>query len=138
MKVKATEQLSMVIPMYNEEENVEPLITEVVEALAMHPDFEIIVVDDGSQDATPQKLQQLTDKYSQLRVLRHRSNLGQSVGIFSGVRAAAKPWMISFDGDGEAGKNLVLNLLMQFGAGFYKMIVQIPAAALNYFNVRYF
>jgi dolichol-phosphate mannosyltransferase len=101
MNVKPTEQLSMVIPMYNEEENVEPLVTEVFDTLAAHPDFELIIVDDGSQDGTQQKLKELMSKYSNLCVVRHRRNLGQSVGIFSGVKAATKSWIITLDGDGQ-------------------------------------
>jgi len=101
MNIKPTEQLSMVIPMYNEEENVEPLVTEIIEALADHSDFELIIVDDGSKDGTAQILQQLMAKYSQLRVVRHSTNLGQSVGIVSGVKAATKPWIITLDGDGQ-------------------------------------
>jgi dolichol-phosphate mannosyltransferase len=58
-------------------------------------------VDDGSQDTTLHKLEELMHKYSQLRVLRHCRNLGQSVGIVSGVRGAAKSWIITLDGDGQ-------------------------------------
>jgi dolichol-phosphate mannosyltransferase len=101
MQMKPTEQLSIVIPMYNEAENVTPLINEVGQALAKHPDFEIIVVDDGSRDRTWQKLTELTKIHSQLRILRHKRNLGQSVGIFSGILAATKPWIMTLDGDGQ-------------------------------------
>jgi len=111
MQTKPTEQLSIVIPMYNEEENVIPLINEVRQTLTQHPDFEIIVVDDGSQDATFQKLQQLTETHPQLRVIRHSRNLGQSVGIFSGIQAAAKPWIMTLDGDGQNDPKDIMQLV---------------------------
>ena len=101
MSIKPTEQLSVVIPMYNEEDNVDRLVKEVNQALADHPDFEIIIVDDGSKDNTLTKLNYLLPQYSHLKVLSHQRNFGQSVAIASGVSFASKPWIASLDGDGQ-------------------------------------
>jgi len=101
MQIKPSQQLSVVIPMFNEEENAEPLVLEVYAALAKHPDFEIIVVDDGSKDATYAKLSELAKNIPQLRPIQHNSNFGQSAGLVSGIRMATKPWIVTLDGDGQ-------------------------------------
>ncbi len=94
-------QLSVVIPMYNEADNACPLLREVHAALDGRIDYEVVVVDDGSTDDTVHRLDTLRQEIPQLRVLRHRRNLGQSTAILSGVRAAAAPWIATLDGDGQ-------------------------------------
>lgn len=93
--------ISVIIPMYNEAENVQPFILEVHGAVSkICENFEIIVIDDGSTDSTQAKLQELKH-LSQLRIVRHRKNFGQSAGIISGVRAAKLEWVVTLDGDGQ-------------------------------------
>ncbi|MGD9109010.1 MAG: glycosyltransferase family 2 protein [Gammaproteobacteria bacterium] len=101
MQIKPAQQLSVVIPMYNEEDNAEILVREVHAILAQHPDFEIIVVDDGSQDSTFEKLSSLTKGLPQLRPVRHARNFGQSIGLISGIKKAKYPWIVTLDGDGQ-------------------------------------
>ena len=110
-QIKPSQQLSVVIPMFNEEGNVETLVEEVNQALANHSDFEIIAVDDGSQDTTLQELNRLTATNLHLRVLRHRRNLGQSVAIFSGVCAATKTWVVTLDGDRQNNPKDIMKLI---------------------------
>ncbi len=105
-------QLSVVIPMYNEAESVDALLEEVVEALD-GMDFEIIAVDDGSVDATGARLQALQSTLPQLRVLRHRTNAGQSAGIITGVKAARGHWIATLDGDGQNAPENIPELLAQ-------------------------
>ncbi len=92
--------VSVVIPMYNEKENVGILINEVAQALHNQP-FEIIVVDDGSNDGTREALKQLQASLPQLKPIRHKGNFGQSIGIISGVTAARYPFIATLDGDGQ-------------------------------------
>jgi dolichol-phosphate mannosyltransferase len=70
---------------------------------AIHPgvQYEIIVVDDGSTDATADTLSKLCAGNPRLRVLRHRSNRGQSAALLTGVAAARSPWVVTLDGDGQ-------------------------------------
>jgi dolichol-phosphate mannosyltransferase len=96
--------LSVVVPVYNEADNVEPLVTELHQTLASLPDpfeFEIVYVDDGSSDATPARLAALAARLPGLRFVRHRDNCGQSAAIRSGVRAARYPVIATLDGDGQ-------------------------------------
>ena len=81
-------QFSIVIPVYNEAGNVAPLVAEISRAMEGAGAFEIICVDDGSDDATRCELRELRRHCPALRVLRHRRRNGQSGALLSGVRAA--------------------------------------------------
>ena len=94
-------QFSIVIPVYNEAGNVAPLVAEISRAMDGAGAFEIICVDDGSDDATGCELRELRRHCPALRVLRHRRRNGQSGALLSGVRAARAPWIITLDGDGQ-------------------------------------
>lgn len=93
--------LSVVIPMYNETENAPILLKEVCAALQGKLEYEIVVVNDGSNDNTQQVLQNLQTEIPQLKIVRHLKNRGQSAAIVSGVRHAAAPWIATLDGDGQ-------------------------------------
>lgn len=93
-------QLSIVVPVKDEAENVGPLAREIAAALASEPS-EIIFIDDGSSDGTVAALESLKAELPSLRVLRHARNAGQSRAIRSGVRAARAPIIVTLDGDGQ-------------------------------------
>ncbi|MCS6947303.1 MAG: glycosyltransferase [Steroidobacteraceae bacterium] len=96
-----TVELSVVVPVYNEAENVGPLAREVAAALQGR-DFELIVVDDGSGDGTAAAaLAARSDGIPQLRLLRHSQRCGQSRALCSGVAAARAAWVATLDGDGQ-------------------------------------
>jgi dolichol-phosphate mannosyltransferase len=102
MKQAAFQQaISVVIPMYNEADNVAPLLHEVAAVLPRFATAEIVVVDDCSRDQTRENLLQLMPSMPQLRVISHRHNYGQSAGVVSGVRAARHEWIATLDGDGQ-------------------------------------
>ncbi len=94
-------QLSVVVPVHNEEDNVAPLIGEIVAALRGVVPFEIVYVDDASKDATLARLTELKTATPELRVIRHLSNSGQSTAVRNGVKAARAPWIATLDGDGQ-------------------------------------
>jgi len=94
-------QLSVVVPVHNEEDNVAPLVAEIVAALRGRIAFEIVYVDDASRDATLQRLRELQATTPELRVVRHLSNAGQSTAVRNGVKAARAPWIATLDGDGQ-------------------------------------
>ncbi|MEM1243431.1 MAG: glycosyltransferase family 2 protein [Pseudomonadota bacterium] len=95
------DKISVVIPMYNEYENAQPFIAEVVQSLHNFAEKQIVVVNDGSNDATGSVLNTLTQQYKELTVLHHSSNFGQSSAIVTGVRHAAYPLIATLDGDGQ-------------------------------------
>lgn len=94
-------QLSVVVPVYNEQDNVAPLVGEIVAALRGRIGFEMVFVDDHSRDATLERLRDLQAATPELRVLRHVDNSGQSAAIRNGVKAARAPWIATLDGDGQ-------------------------------------
>ena len=93
-------ELSVVVPVCNEAENVEPLAREIDAALAGRS-YEMIFIDDGSTDETAANLMKLKNSLPALRVLRHSFRSGQSAAVASGVRAARAPWVATLDGDGQ-------------------------------------
>jgi len=92
--------ISVVVPVCNEAENVEPLAREIHAALAQSS-YEMIFVDDGSTDDTVAILLRLRQELPALRVLRHSFRSGQSAAVSSGVRAARAAWVATLDGDGQ-------------------------------------
>jgi dolichol-phosphate mannosyltransferase len=92
--------LSVVVPVCNEAENVDPLVREISAALAGR-EYEMIFVDDGSTDETATILKRLKGEFPPLRVLHHSFRSGQSAAVASGVRAARAPWIATLDGDGQ-------------------------------------
>jgi dolichol-phosphate mannosyltransferase len=95
-----TPELSVVVPVCNEAENVEPLAREIDAALAGRA-YEMIFVDDGSTDETSAVLRKLKAELPALRVLHHSFRSGQSAAVASGVRAARAAWIATLDGDGQ-------------------------------------
>ena len=93
--------VSIVVPVRNEAENVAPLIAEIAAALDGHWAYEIIYVNDGSTDATPARLAEQMKQRGNLRQIRHAVSAGQSAAVRSGVRAARGAIVATLDGDGQ-------------------------------------
>jgi glycosyltransferase involved in cell wall biosynthesis len=111
-------QLSVVIPVYNEEENVEPLIQEinaVVEPLGKQ--YEIVVVDDGSLDNTFPILAQLHQNEPHLRVVRLKRNFGQTAAMAAGLVHADGEVVVMMDGDGQNDPADIPALLAELDRG---------------------
>jgi len=94
-------QLSVVVPVRNEQDNVATLVSEINAALSGLIQHEIIYVDDGSTDETFARLKQLQNQYPQLRIVRHKQSCGQSTAVRTGVKAAQYDWVATLDGDGQ-------------------------------------
>lgn len=93
--------LSIVIPVFNERDNIAPLVHEVVRHLRGRVQFEIVCVDDRSDDDTREVLAALRAEVPELRAFAHAARCGQSAAIRSGVRRALAPWIATLDGDGQ-------------------------------------
>ena len=98
---RAPVQLSIVVPVRNEADNILPLLAEIHAALENRGEFEVVYVDDGSSDATPVRLAEALALYPCLRVLAHPMSCGQSAALMTGVRAARGEWVATLDGDGQ-------------------------------------
>lgn len=94
-------QLSVVVPVFNERDNIAPLVGEILAALRGRIAFEIVYVDDHSHDDSLAVLRTLKAATPELRVLHHVSQSGQSTAVRTGVKAARAPWIATLDGDGQ-------------------------------------
>jgi dolichol-phosphate mannosyltransferase len=93
--------VSIVVPVRNEAENVAPLVAEIAAALDGRWIYEIIYVNDGSTDATAERLAAAMKLRENLRQIRHATSAGQSAAVRSGVRAARGAIVATLDGDGQ-------------------------------------
>lgn len=98
---KTMPSLSIVIPMYNEIENASPMVARVCEALDQYQGpWELLMVDDGSNDGTPQALHKETEKHgSHIRVVELRRNFGQTAAMQAGIDEARGELIATLDGD---------------------------------------
>ena len=93
--------LSVVVPVHNERDNIVPLLTEIAAALRGRADFEIVYVDDASKDGSLAVLTAAKAQFPELRVLRHLQQSGQSTALRTGIKAARGAWIATLDGDGQ-------------------------------------
>lgn len=94
-------QLSIIIPIHNEEGNIIPLLQEIRQALSGRHQYEVICVDDHSSDRTPEILGRHGAEDPELRMIRLHRQCGQSAALRVGVREARFPLVVTLDGDGQ-------------------------------------
>ncbi|GAB3101750.1 glycosyltransferase family 2 protein [Lysobacter terrae] len=111
----ASPEISVVVPVFNEQDNVAPLIHEIVAAMRGVVPFEIVYIDDHSRDNTLSVLRDLKAQVPELRVLHHVSQCGQSTAIRTGVKAARGAWIATLDGDGQNDPADIPKLLAKRG-----------------------
>jgi len=93
-------EISVVVPLYNEAGNVQPLARRILDTLtATAQVFELILVDDGSTDDTWKRILLAQQADSRIRAIRHPANLGQSAALFSGFRTSQGSIIATLDGD---------------------------------------
>ncbi|MFC1630487.1 glycosyltransferase family 2 protein [Pseudomonadota bacterium] len=93
--------LSVVIPVQNEEENIRLLIDEVRQSLDGVLDYELIYVNDGSTDSTLEILEDYRSGFPLLRIFSHQTGAGQSTAVRTGIIHAKSPVIATLDGDGQ-------------------------------------
>ena len=109
------ESLSVVVPVFDESDNIIPLLEEINAALeGLNLDFEVIFIDDGSRDETPQRLKSAKKTHPRLRFLRLAENCGQSTATRIGVEAARSTWVVTLDGDGQNDPANIPELIAAF------------------------
>lgn len=110
--------ISVVVPVFNEEESVEPLVGELREALArVGRPSEIIFVDDGSTDGTPAALDRLVSEHDEVTVVTLRRNFGKAVALMAGFREARGEVVVTIDGDLQDDASEIPVLLAELDAG---------------------
>ncbi len=112
-------EISVVIPLYNEEANVAPLVEELFGALErLARRFEVICVDDGSGDGTFAALCAAAQRRPALRVLRFRRNFGQTAAMSAGIEAARAGVIVPMDGDLQNDPADIAALVARLEAGY--------------------
>lgn len=111
--------LSVIIPIFNEEPNIPILMTRLFDVLARLPQtFEVIAIDDGSQDGTFRALQIEAAHRPQLRVIRFRRNYGQTAAMMAGIDHAAGAILVSLDADLQNDPDDIPVLLEKMSEGY--------------------
>ncbi|WP_460272226.1 glycosyltransferase family 2 protein [Celeribacter sp. ULVN23_4] len=105
---------SIIIPCRNEAENIGALLDEIATACAPIGAYEIIVIDDASDDGMADILSQRMQSMPQLRVIRHDRSGGQSAGVHTGARAARGTICCTLDGDGQNPGTEIPNMIAPF------------------------
>ena len=101
MNIDNSKSLSIVIPAYNEEDSIYEVVCNTLETLPHYfVDYEVIVVNDGSTDQTPQVLDRLAEKFDSLRIIR-QSNRGFGAAMATGILAASKEFTAYLPADGQ-------------------------------------
>jgi len=110
--------LSIIVPLYNEEECIQPLYDAVVQSIEpLHLNYEILFVDDGSKDATFSKSRELAGKDNHLRVIKFRKNYGQTAGMSAGIDHARGNILVTMDGDLQNDPSDIPKLLKMIDEG---------------------
>jgi dolichol-phosphate mannosyltransferase len=109
-------RLSVVIPAFNEEGNIGPLIEETFASVPQTTLGEVIAVDDGSNDRTGDEIKALLPKHPVLHYIRHERRAGQSAALRTGVKTAFSPVIVTMDGDGQNDPHDIMRLACRLGA----------------------
>jgi glycosyltransferase involved in cell wall biosynthesis len=112
-------KISLVIPLFNEEESVIPLSHEIRKALSrVNIDYEVILIDDGSTDASLKNLKEITRTDNRFKYLSFRKNYGKSAALYEGFKVASGDVVITLDADLQDDPHEIHNLLKKLEEGY--------------------
>ena len=101
MSAERTVDISLVIPVFNEQDSIETLHEEITCALSEKYDYEVIFIDDGSTDKSFDILSQLREKDQRVRIIKFRKNFGQTAAIAAGFEHSRGKTVLPLDADGQ-------------------------------------
>lgn len=102
--------LTIIIPIYNERENIGAVIDEVIEKVTPHHSLDLIIIDDGSDDQVAPLLAEKSTRYKELRWQKHPNRSGKSAALRTGMLMAKNLWVGTMDGDGQDDPVNLLNM----------------------------
>lgn len=126
-------KISVVVSVYNEEDNIRPLVEKVTQALQGY-DYEIIYVDDGSTDKTVEVLRSIQDP--RLKTIVFRKNYGQSLALMAGIDHASGEFIVTMDGDLQNDPADIPMMLQTAETGGYDMVAGNRANRKDGFILR--
>jgi glycosyltransferase involved in cell wall biosynthesis len=116
---KGLKAVTVVIPIFNEEENIPPLYQDLKAFMEeMGVKYEVIFIDDGSDDSSNEILQSLAQEDKGIKVIQFRKNFGQTAAIAAGVEYAQGEVIVTMDGDGQNDPRDIPRLLDKLGQGY--------------------
>lgn len=118
MSIAEAPNLSIVVPAFNEGENITPVVHEIVATLAANPwvgPYEVVLVDDGSRDDTGVVMDRLKQEYPQLSVWHHETNRGFGAALRTGFTRSRGKAVSFITADGEIGVDQALRLYKEIG-----------------------
>ena len=108
--------VSIVIPVYNEEDNLKPLTDELLAVLnSLNKAFEVLFIDDGSTDRSFQVLKDLQNNYPSIRIIKFKKNCGQTSAFDAGIKAATGEVIVTMDADMQNDPGDIPKLLEKIG-----------------------
>ena len=111
-------KLSIVIPVFNEEESVQELYFQIKDSLKMESEYEIIFIDDGSSDNSKKNINALINQDSNVRLISFYRNFGKSAALSEGFKHASGDIIITMDADLQDDPNEITNLINKLDEGF--------------------
>jgi glycosyltransferase involved in cell wall biosynthesis len=117
--MKTKPQVSIGVPLHNEEGNVEPLYREIKGVMqGIGLPYEIVLVNDGSTDETGTILRRLKQKDPHLRVIEMEGNFGEAAALSAGFHFARGKWIINMDGDGQNDPRAIPVFVQKLNEGY--------------------
>jgi dolichol-phosphate mannosyltransferase len=110
--------VSVIVPVFDEEENIEPLFNAIVSAISSKERLEVIFVDDGSRDGSLEILKRLAHSYDEAQYIRFSRNFGHQAALRAGMEAAKGDCVITMDGDFQHPPLLIPSMIEAFRKGF--------------------
>ncbi len=115
----AKKKIAIIVPAFNEKENLNPLMQEINSVIKKdNKTYEVIIVDDGSEDGTFEEGKKLKEKYKYLKVYSHRANLGKTEAILTGFRHSTAQIHVIMDADLQFDANDIPRLLEEIEKGY--------------------
>ncbi len=115
----AQKKITIIVPAFNEKENLNPLMQEIDSVVKKdNRTYEVIMIDDGSEDGTFEEGKKLIEKYKYLKVYNHRANLGKTEAILTGFRHSSAPVLIIMDADLQFDANDIPRLIEEIEKGY--------------------
>lgn len=113
MRVQMKDSISVIIPAFNEQENIAETVALVSNLTARCiKDFEIIIVNDGSTDDTGTVLERLERRYPRVRIVTHPTNLGLGKAYLSGIAHAEKTYVTGYPADNDQSADILTDLIL--------------------------
>lgn len=113
------DKISVLIPLYNEKNCIEPLLDKLTQVMKkLEKNYEIIIVDDGSDDGSDEKLDEAINKYDNLKIIRFRKNYGQTAALSAAIAECSGSIIVPMDADLQNDPEDIPKLLKKLEEGF--------------------